>query len=331
MKGIFRVFSRKMESKKGKKILIVDDEEERRESFVHFFISKGHCVFSAKDAKEAISYIISKDIEVVIIKARLSGISGYDAAPMIKKINPKLRIIMTLNDDLNNDAGEANHVDFFEYFLEPLDLEEIEQAINESKEPTHGINQSNDNHRNSFRMGAIKWMIYIVVILVAVLGTAVVFPYPFNFMRRNTVTVKIRQPLQLNHKLHKEELDCIDCHEYVDIRANAGIPRIESCIECHEDTEDVERPEAKKAIEMLIEYARRGKELPWKVLYTLRDDIVFSHKVHVRFGKIECSDCHGKLGESAVLPTKIIVHSMERCMECHESKKANNDCLACHK
>ncbi|MBI5167680.1 MAG: response regulator [candidate division NC10 bacterium] len=112
-----------------KRLLVVDHEEDSRKAIVEYFLSRGYQVLSARSGVEAISKAIDKGMDVIIMKALLPGLSGYEAAPIIKKINPEVHIILTLKDDPPEDPQEAQQVDFFHCFLEPLKLEEIERAI----------------------------------------------------------------------------------------------------------------------------------------------------------------------------------------------------------
>ena len=81
----------------------------------------------------------------------------------------------------------------------------------------------------------------------------------------------------------------------------------------------------------LMEYIKSGKEIEWQRLYRAPEDVYFSHRRHVVFGNIECKTCHGDIGESSKPPSKALKITMKNCMDCHEEKEANNDCIACHR
>ncbi len=137
----------------------------------------------------------------------------------------------------------------------------------------------------------------------------------------------IQQPIAFNHKLHAEnDLECLDCHPYYEEQAFSGKPSLETCSTCHEEPQG-ESPEEKK----LIDFIESGKEIEWKRLYEIPEDVYFSHRRHVSLGNIECSACHGDIGESLKPPSKSVEMSMGRCMKCHEEKGADNDCIACHR
>lgn len=115
-----------------KRILVVDDVEERRKGLSEFLLSRGHIVFTAANGVQAISAIINTGVDIVIIKASLPGITGYDAAPIIKMIDPDVRTILTVDDDREpvwQSASKTVRVDFFEFITEPISFEAITNIL----------------------------------------------------------------------------------------------------------------------------------------------------------------------------------------------------------
>lgn len=137
----------------------------------------------------------------------------------------------------------------------------------------------------------------------------------------------VKQPIKFNHKTHKEQgLECTSCHQYVRERTFAGSPRIEVCLECHEEP-ITESPEEAK----IQQYAKEKKEIPWVPLYRSPKHVFFTHRRHVAVAGIQCETCHGKIGEMDKPPAKPLkTLSMSACMDCHRDTGADNDCLACH-
>jgi hypothetical protein len=135
------------------------------------------------------------------------------------------------------------------------------------------------------------------------------------------------QPLRFNHKIHAEnELTCQDCHPNFMEYASSGRPDLEICVSCHEEALTESEQEKK-----LLEYIQRGNEIEWIRLFRVPEDVYFSHRRHVAVGNVECATCHGDIGESTRPPSKPRNISMDKCMDCHESRQVNNDCIACHR
>ena len=137
----------------------------------------------------------------------------------------------------------------------------------------------------------------------------------------------VKQPIDFNHKIHADNgLECLDCHSYFEEHASSGKPSIEICSGCHEEPQG-ESSEEKK----IVEYVKSGEEVEWKRLYRVPEDVFFSHMRHVVLGSLDCTVCHGSIGESSKPPAKPIKIKMKKCMKCHEKSGADNDCIACHK
>ena len=136
------------------------------------------------------------------------------------------------------------------------------------------------------------------------------------------------QPIAFNHLKHKEAgLTCDTCHTRYEESAVSGRPSTETCMFCHEEalTESAEE-------EKIRQYASQGQEIPWRRIYVLPDHVFFSHRRHVVSAGLECATCHGDAGESTVPQTRpAVAHTMERCIECHQSSEVDAGCNGCHR
>lgn len=141
-------------------------------------------------------------------------------------------------------------------------------------------------------------------------------------------TSAISQPIPFNHRKHGENgLDCSACHQLYENSARAGRPENATCVLCHE-TPLTDTPEEQS----LRRYVAQGEEVPWRRLTVLPRDVYFSHRTHTSVAKLDCSICHGQIGQSSVPPVRPEVEmTMEVCVGCHESRKASVDCLSCHR
>jgi len=163
-----------------------------------------------------------------------------------------------------------------------------------------------------------------------------------------------QQPIDFSHKIHQEVVDegCESCHFFREDGSFSGIPKLENCVECHEEPQGEHLEEAK----LVKEYVEPGKEIPWLVYARQPQCVFFSHAAHVKMGEMECATCHGPIGESDhVRPyqyNRLTKYSrdiwgwniagykkhtwdrmkMDDCAECHEEKKGYKEaCFVCHK
>lgn len=136
------------------------------------------------------------------------------------------------------------------------------------------------------------------------------------------------QPINYSHEIHvgKLGLECLFCHTTADKSTFAGVPPVETCMNCHVGVK-TESPEIQK----LTKYWNDKEPVPWNRVHRIRirNHVYFSHERHVKKG-IECAQCHGELGAMAKVRA-VSSLKMGWCVSCHEAEGAPTDCLICHK
>ncbi len=165
---------------------------------------------------------------------------------------------------------------------------------------------------------------------------------------------KKEQPFNFDHALHVEEAgDCESCHFLREDGSFSGIPKMESCLECHTD-----EPMGETLDEAVFarEYVAKGKEVPWFVYSKQPDCVFFSHAAHIKRGGMDCKTCHGPIGESTASrpyeENRITGYSrdiwgkniwgikknswdrmkMDDCAACHKEETGHQGyCFQCHK
>jgi Zn finger protein HypA/HybF involved in hydrogenase expression len=166
----------------------------------------------------------------------------------------------------------------------------------------------------------MKTRLYLIIAVAVVLS---------SFVFLSLSSGKIHQPLRYNHLKHVDEaeLECADCHQYVEEREFAGIPNINECAECHSDLLG-ETEEEKK----LQTYIEADSLIHWKRIFKLPKHVFFSHRRHVSMAEIECAECHGEIQNLTEPPQPANNRiTMSFCMDCHSKQEVDNDCLACHR
>ncbi len=130
----------------------------------------------------------------------------------------------------------------------------------------------------------------------------------------------------------EDQRPCMGCHNGVVQFPRASIPNTATCAACHPLPLGDGPQEPKLEEPRLVEFIEGERSIGWAQVYDyLPGSIVFSHEQHVEFGRVKCQECHGPV-EQADSPLFLNVNlSMEDCMDCHEARGANNDCLACHR
>jgi hypothetical protein len=138
----------------------------------------------------------------------------------------------------------------------------------------------------------------------------------------------VHQPIRFNHAAHVlAGVDCDGCHATVKEQAFASLPKLEDCMQCHDQplTKD---PEEKK----LKAYEAAHAEPAWQRIYRMPAHVYFSHRRHVVLAKVECAVCHGAMDKAKEPPVRPAVEqTMTWCTACHQKRHASIDCIACHR
>jgi hypothetical protein len=152
--------------------------------------------------------------------------------------------------------------------------------------------------------------------------------------------VNTDQPLDFSHAVHTSEatgLGCADCHSVAEDGRFTGIPRLETCANCHSEPIGA-APGEKRLVD---EFVDRGREIPWLVYSRQPDNVRFPHAPHVGRAEIACERCHGAHGTSESLArvetNRISGYSrgaltMDECESCHRERgRGALACLGCHR
>jgi hypothetical protein len=162
------------------------------------------------------------------------------------------------------------------------------------------------------------------------------------------------QPVRFNHQVHtgdKGNMGCADCHSFTATGQFAGVPKLESCANCHTEPLGTTKAEA----EFVSRYVKPGVEPRWLIYARQPENAYFSHAVHVKTARLACERCHAGIGRSTTLPlyqvNRISGYSrdvmgrpagrwglaraggmrMDDCVDCHRQRGLSHSCLDCHK
>jgi len=75
-------------------------------------------------------------------------------------------------------------------------------------------------------------------------------------------------------------------------------------------------------INKIITNWEKEQSTHWIRIHKLPDHVFFSHAQHAGVGKLDCSECHGKVEESHLLRQYSDL-SMGWCLDCHRTRKVN--------
>lgn len=147
------------------------------------------------------------------------------------------------------------------------------------------------------------------------------------------------QPIHYSHKIHAgdNEIDCKYCHYSARQSETAGIPSLNTCMNCHmaisEVSEETATEEHSKEFydgeiaklydavgwdPETFQYTGETKPVKWVRIHNLPDLAYFNHAQHVEVGQIDCQQCHGTVEEMEVVRQEEKL-TMGWCIECHRT------------
>lgn len=105
-------------------ILVVDDQEDNRDLLARRLSRRGFRVKSASSGEEALAYIDSESIDLVVLDVMMPGISGLDVLDRLRA-NPKteeLPVLMATARSSSEDIVDALQRGANDYITKPIDF-----------------------------------------------------------------------------------------------------------------------------------------------------------------------------------------------------------------
>ncbi|MEF2144663.1 MAG: sigma-54 dependent transcriptional regulator [Desulfovibrionaceae bacterium] len=110
-------------------ILIVDDDSQLRLSFERLLAGEGHEVRVAASGEAGIEAVREKVPDLVVMDVRMPGMSGLEAFQAMRKIEPRLQVVIMTAFGSTDTAIEATKLGAYDYVLKPFDIPDILEII----------------------------------------------------------------------------------------------------------------------------------------------------------------------------------------------------------
>lgn len=110
-------------------ILIVDDEESVRDSLYNWFIEDGYEVECAENAKQALSILESKNMDIVLADIKMPGMDGLEMHRRIRSLNKDSIVIIMTAFAAVDTAVQALKDGAFDYITKPFDPDDLSHLI----------------------------------------------------------------------------------------------------------------------------------------------------------------------------------------------------------
>jgi DNA-binding NtrC family response regulator len=127
----------------GETVLIVDDEKSLQDLLRATLESRNFKVLTAFDGNEAISIYSEKQnkVDIVLLDMLMPKLDGPSTIPLLKKINPQIKIIGMSGSMLENMSEDTITVmQELPFLQKPFDSEDVVMMVNNV---IYGIQKSN--------------------------------------------------------------------------------------------------------------------------------------------------------------------------------------------
>lgn len=111
------------------KVLVVDDEIEACNALKEFLDAKGYEVYTAQDGKSALDKLQEIRPQLVLLDMIMPGMHGIEVLEEIKKIDPKIGVIMVTVVTNETQAKKALQLGAYDYITKPVDLNYLDNVV----------------------------------------------------------------------------------------------------------------------------------------------------------------------------------------------------------
>ncbi len=116
------------------KIIIVDDDEFMREGLVETLEDGDYNILIFEDAESAVEALSDGTASMLITDMRMPGMSGMELLERVKKVDPKLPVVMMTAFATIETAVEAMKKGAFDYIMKPFDATQIDVVVQKALE-----------------------------------------------------------------------------------------------------------------------------------------------------------------------------------------------------
>ncbi|HID94475.1 MAG TPA: response regulator, partial [Candidatus Latescibacteria bacterium] len=112
-----------------RRILVIDDEEGIRDMLSEVLSREGFDVLAAGDGKQGVEMARNSAFDLVILDLKLPGQDGGKVLPLLKSIDPNLRVIIITAYLSLMSPIEARERGAYDYIPKPIDVEDLKRRV----------------------------------------------------------------------------------------------------------------------------------------------------------------------------------------------------------
>ncbi len=114
----------------ARRILIIDPNYTERAIMAAFLRNENFIVDTGTGLKDAVRKVSESHYDYLIMDVNLPEMKGHEAVPILKNIDPNIKVIMTTKKNTRSLEAKVRQQDIFFYFIKSFGKEELKLAIN---------------------------------------------------------------------------------------------------------------------------------------------------------------------------------------------------------
>lgn len=113
------------------KLLYVEDEENIRKTAISYFSRLFGVVYEAKDAFEALDFVVNRNPDIIITDIKMPKMSGLDFVKKVREFNKEVQIIVLTAFTDTNYLLQAVELGLVKYLIKPIRHDKILPVLNQ--------------------------------------------------------------------------------------------------------------------------------------------------------------------------------------------------------
>jgi len=114
---------------KPKVVLVAYQHDSLLKSFSPLSSDTGCRIEATTQVSDILRRMRGKDPGVILLDDELEGIKAHDLVPLLKKLNPRVQIIVISSEGSIGETKRLREAGIFYQAMKPVDLEEIRSAV----------------------------------------------------------------------------------------------------------------------------------------------------------------------------------------------------------
>lgn len=106
-------------------VLWVDDEIESLNSHILFLQNKGYSIATKSNGFDAVEYVKTEQVDVVLLDESMPGITGLQTLQRIKAVNNHLPVVLITKNETENIMDEAIGSQISDYLIKPVNPNQV--------------------------------------------------------------------------------------------------------------------------------------------------------------------------------------------------------------